>query len=228
MTLEELAVRARSLVRDGGRAVLGITGSPGSGKTTLVEHLIWHLQATPPRGLQPAAWVAHVPMDGFHLADVELDRLGRRANKGAPGSFDAAGYLALLRRIREDADDTIYAPAFDRELEQPIAGSIPIPRAARLIVSEGNYLLLDGGPWACVRSQLDEVWYCDLAQGERVRRLVARHERFGKDHNAALAWVEGTDQRNADLITLTRHRADLVIPDADLQGLQGAQRLPTV
>jgi len=116
----------------------------------------------------------------------------------------------------------IYAPAFDRALGQPIAGSIPIPRAARLIISEGNYLLLRGGDWACARSEFDEVWYCDLAEGERVRRLVARHERFGKDHDAALAWAMGTDQRNADLISLTRSSADLVIGDVVFQGLQEA------
>jgi len=174
-----------------------------------------------PTGEAGSVW-RNVSQSGFHLADVELDRLGRRGSKGAPDTFDVTGYVALLRRIREDADDMIYAPAFDRALGQPIAGSIPIPRAARLIISEGNYLLLRGGDWACARSEFDEVWYCDLAEGERVRRLVARHERFGKDHDAALAWAMGTDQRNADLISLTRSSADLVIGDVVFQGLQEA------
>jgi pantothenate kinase len=151
-------------------------------------------------------------MDGFHLADVELDRLGRRDRKGAPDTFDTAGYAALLRRLRADEDEVVYAPAFERDLEQPIAGSIPVPRAARLIVTEGNYLLLGDGHWTRVRQQLDEVWYCDLDTDERLRRLIARHERFGKDHEAALAWATGTDQRNADLIAETRQHADLVIP----------------
>jgi pantothenate kinase len=208
MTLDDLAARARSLVRDSRRAVLGIAGLPGAGKTTFAEQLVTRLRET-----GPADWVAHVPMDGFHLADVELDRLGRWDRKGAPDTFDAAGYAALLRRLREDIDDVVYAPAFERELEQPIAGSMPVPRAARLVVTEGNYLLLDTGDWARVRPQLDEVWFVDVEESERLRRLVARHERFGKDHDAAVAWATGTDQRNADLIALTRDRADLLVPE---------------
>ncbi|WP_433236058.1 nucleoside/nucleotide kinase family protein [Streptosporangium sp. CA-135522] len=218
-TLDDLADRARSLVRGGRRALLGITGSPGAGKTTLTENLVALLRRTPPAGLPPLEWVAHVPMDGFHLADVELDRLGRRDRKGAPDTFDAAGYAALLRRLREDEDDVIYAPAFERDLEQPIAGSIPVPRVARLVVTEGNYLLLDRGDWAHVRPRLHEVWYCDLGSDERVRRLVSRHERFGKDRDAAVAWVLGTDQRNADLVATTRAHADLVVPDDVLRSI---------
>jgi len=122
-TLAQLVDRARTLVADGRRAVLGITGPPAAGKTTLAEELVRALGGEP---------VAHVPMDGFHLADVELDRLGRRDRKGAPDTFDAAGYAALLRRLHEDRDDVIYAPAFERDLEQPVAGSIPVPRGRRL------------------------------------------------------------------------------------------------
>ncbi|MDF2711608.1 MAG: frcK [Nonomuraea muscovyensis] len=221
MTLDDLAARARHLATGRGRAVLGITGSPGAGKSTLAEHLVAALRQAPPPG-HAADWVAHVPMDGFHLADVELDRLGRRARKGAPDTFDAAGYAALLRRLREDEDEVVYAPAFERDLEQPIAGSIPVFRAARLVVTEGNYLLLDQGDWKRVRAGLDEVWFCALDSGERLRRLIARHERFGKDHDAAVAWVMGTDQRNADLVATTRDRADLVVPDVVLRSIGAA------
>ncbi|WP_214413941.1 nucleoside/nucleotide kinase family protein [Sphaerisporangium fuscum] len=217
--LHDLAARARSLVRDGRRAVLGITGGPGAGKSTLAEHLVAVLAPSPPAGQQAGEWVAHVPMDGFHLADVELDRLGRRDRKGAPDTFDAAGYAALLRRLRDDTGETVYAPAFERDIEQPIAGSIPVPPPARLVVTEGNYLLLGEGDWARVRPLLDEVWYCDLDPGERVRRLVARHERFGKAHEAAVRWVMGTDQRNADLIATTRSRADLIVTDLTLRSI---------
>ncbi|MEV5880805.1 nucleoside/nucleotide kinase family protein [Streptomyces sp. NPDC052101] len=210
LTFDDLLDRARGLVRDGRRAVLGIAGSPGAGKTTLAEHLVGALNADgPPRA-------AHVPMDGFHLADVELDRLGRRDRKGAPDTFDAAGYAALLRRLREDTDEVVYAPGFERVLEQPLAGAIPVPPAARFVVTEGNYLLLTEGSWARVRPCLDEVWFCETDEDERIRRLVARHEEFGKDHESAVAWVLGTDQRNADLVATTRGRADLVVPPAAL------------
>jgi len=211
LTFDDLVRRARSLVSGGQRAVLGIAGPPAAGKTTLAEQLVAALAPAPPPGLTAGAWVAHVPMDGFHLADAELERLGRRERKGAPDTFDALGYAALLRRLRDDQDDVIYAPGFERTLEQPIAGAIPIGRAARLIVSEGNYLLLPG-PWSAVRSLLAEVWYADLDQPERLRRLIDRHVRFGKDETAAVAWATGTDEHNAVLIAATREQADLVVP----------------
>src|SRR5690606_34826845 len=134
LTFEDLLRRARSLPGDGRRAILGIAGSPGAGKSTLAGHLVRELNGT------GEPWVAHVPMDGFHLADAELDRLGRRDRKGAPDTFDAAGYTALLRRLCEEADgEVVYAPGFERVLEQPLAGAVPVPPAARLVVTEGNY-----------------------------------------------------------------------------------------
>jgi pantothenate kinase len=149
-------------------------------------------------------------MDGFHLADVELDRLGRRDRKGAPDTFDVAGFAALLRRLRVE-DTVVYAPAFERDLEQPIAGAIPIVSTVRLVVTEGNYLLHDDPDWRPVRAQLDEVWVCQLDETERVRRLIARHERVVKDHADAVAWATGSDQRNADLVARSRSRAELIV-----------------
>jgi pantothenate kinase len=210
LTFDDLVHRARTLPQGGRRALLGIAGSPGAGKSTLAERLVRELNGS------GAPWVAHVPMDGFHLADAELERLGRRDRKGAPDTFDAAGYAALLRRLREETHDVVYAPGFERVLEQPVAGAIPVPPAARLVVTEGNYLLLETGAWARVRHELDEVWFCELPEPERLRRLVARHEEFGKGHEEAVGWVLRSDQRNAELVATTRDRADLVVPDSAL------------
>jgi pantothenate kinase len=212
LSFDQLATRARALVAGGGRAVLGITGAPAAGKTTLAEELVAALTPAPPPGLVAGEWVRHVPMDGFHLADAELDRLGLRDRKGAPETFDPLGYAALLRRLVQDEDEIVYAPGFERVIEQPIAGAIPIERPARLIITEGNYLLLDSPGWRAVHPLLAEVWYADLDRDTRMERLVARHVRFGKPLPAAIAWANGTDERNAAVIAATRDRADLVVP----------------
>jgi pantothenate kinase len=218
MSIAGLAARARALVVGHNRAIVGITGSPGAGKTTLAQTLVRYLRETSAAS-DSTDEVAYLPMDGFHLADRELDRLGIRGRKGAPDTFDAAGYAALLRRVRADHDEVIYAPSFERELEQPLAGSIPISPDARLIITEGNYLLIPQRFWRDSRAQLDEVWYCDLADGERVRRLVRRHELFGKSHDEAVRWVSSADQSNADLISQTKDYADLVLPDSFLESI---------
>lgn len=209
-TLGALTARARALVVGGRRAVLGIAGSPGSGKSTLATTLAAAL----------GAGTAHIPMDGFHLADVELARLGRADRKGAPDTFDPGGYVALLRRLRADTEETVYAPTFERHLEQPLAGAIGVPRSARLIVTEGNYLLLDDLGWRPVRAELDEVWFCDLDPRLRRRRLTDRHTAFGKTPAQAAAWVAAVDEPNAARIEPTRDRADLVVPSAVLERLE--------
>jgi pantothenate kinase len=218
--LDDLVVRARGLVGTGERRVLiGLTGSPGAGKTTLVQALAAALRPAPPPGLIPGEWIAHVPMDGFHLADVELHRLRRHSRKGAPDTFDAYGYLALLRRLKADEPPIVYAPAFERDLEQPLAGAIPVPPAARLVLTEGNYLLLDAEPWPAIAAELQEVWFCAPDEETRRTRLVARHVAFGKEPASAAHWVRDVDERNAQLIAESQARADLIVPSSVLDGL---------
>ncbi|HEX2856650.1 MAG TPA: nucleoside/nucleotide kinase family protein [Propionibacteriaceae bacterium] len=204
MSLDELVDAACALAPGSGRAILGVAGVPGAGKSTLAELLVDAIGRE--RGV---GWVAHVPMDGFHLADVQLERLGVRQRKGAPETFDPAGYAALLRRLRTETDRPVYAPGFERTLEQPIAGAMVVEPAARLVVTEGNYLLLDRPEWRAVRDQIDEVWYVDGGDDVRMERLVARHVAFGKTPEEAAAWVERVDVANGRLIEASRDRADL-------------------
>ncbi len=205
----ELVDRLVALADGRDRVMVGVTGPPGAGKTTLVEALLDGLRRHP-AAAGDAGWVRHVPMDGFHLADAELDRLGLRHRKGAPATFDVGGYVAALRRIRS-LEPMVYVPAFERVLEQPIAGAIPVPVTARVVLTEGNYLLCDDGGWESVRPLLDEVWYVDADASVRLSRLVARHVRFGKAPHHAEDWVLGSDEPNAKLVALTRDRADLVV-----------------
>ncbi|MEO6881361.1 MAG: nucleoside/nucleotide kinase family protein [Mycobacteriaceae bacterium] len=208
--LADLLRRVHELAgRADGPVLIGIAGAPGSGKSTLTAELV---QALVPPGADPRAGtpVAHVPVDGFHLADAELVRLGRTARKGAPDTFDVAGYAALLRRVRA-GESLVYAPAFERELEQPLAGALPVPAGVQVVITEGSYLLLDDPGWAQARALLDEVWFVEVAPERRRERLRARHERFGKSPTAARDWVAGVDERNAELVVASRPRADLVI-----------------
>ncbi|MFI5067397.1 MAG: nucleoside/nucleotide kinase family protein [Streptosporangiales bacterium] len=199
--LEHLVRRAATLARRPGRAVLGITGPPGVGKSTLAERLVTEL----------AGDAAYLPMDGFHLAHRVLAELGRVDRKGAPDTFDAAGYVAVLRRLRDPREGFVYAPRFARDIEDPIAGAIPVGPSVPLVITEGNYLLLPDGPWAQVRPLLDEVWYLDLPEPARLQRLIDRHMAFGRDAAQARARATGSDQRNATLIEASRNRADLVV-----------------
>lgn len=206
MSLDELVDAACALVPASGRTILGLAGVPGAGKSTLAELLVEAIGRA--RG---AAWVAHVPMDGFHLADVQLERLGVRQRKGAPDTFDAAGYAALLRRLRSETDRPVYAPGFERTLEQPIAGAMVVDPRARLVISEGNYLLLGEPVWREARAAMDAVWLVDGDDEVRVRRLVARHELFGKAPEAAASWVATVDEANSALIRASSDPPDRVV-----------------
>lgn len=205
-TLDRLTEQAISLAGDGARAILGVAGSPGAGKSTLVELLLERIRAA--RGPE---WVAHVPMDGFHLADAQLDRLGARARKGAPDTFDTAGYAHLLQRVKRQTDAPVYVPGFDRTIEQPLAAALVVPPEARLVITEGNYLLLDDPAWEQAHREMDAVWFVAGEDNERLERLVTRHIEFGKTPQDARAWVANIDQRNSELVSRTIGAADLVV-----------------
>jgi pantothenate kinase len=190
--------RANALLAGGGRRILGLVGPPGGGKSTLAAAL----QAA------FADLAQIVPMDGFHLANSELRRLGRTERKGAPDTFDAAGYVALMRRLRgQPADETVYAPEFRREIEEAIAGAIAVAPNTRLVITEGNYLLLDQAPWRELRSVLDDTWYIGGDDTVRRERLIRRHEEFGRTREAAVEWVDRSDEANARLVAASRGNA---------------------
>ena len=250
--LDALARRVLGLRRErGARILVGIAGSPGSGKTTLATALVARLNAvlvdassaedagadavTADGGSAAGggARAVHLPMDGFHLANSTLDRLGLRDRKGAIETFDGWGFLALLDRVRAETDRVVYAPSFERTVDEPVAGEIAIGPEASIVVVEGNYLLVDdgadgdaavgggaadaqpgavgGGPWARVRDRLDESWFCATDAEERERRLIERHTRFGRSAQAATAWAREVDGANAVRIEASRSRADLVV-----------------
>lgn len=201
VTTAELVAAAARLIEPPARRFLGITGAPGAGKSTIAEALV--------AALAPHA--VPVGMDGFHLRDAELRRLGRYDRKGARDTFDAAGYVQLLRRLHARDDPVVYAPVFDRGLEESIGSAVPVPRDVALIVTEGNYLLVDDPEWGPIAELLDECWYVDPGEQDRVGRLVARHMRYGRSEAEALARSYGSDGHNAVLTASFRHRASRIV-----------------
>ncbi len=200
-SIDALVRRAARLAAPGIRRLLGIAGPPGAGKSTLAEVVVAELDGS----------AALVPMDGFHLSNSELRRLGRSHRKGARDTFDAAAYLSLLRRLAANDEDVVLAPAFDREQEEPVADAIAVPRTTPLVVTEGNYLLVPDPPWGAVRDLLDEAWYVDIDPATRVDRLISRHVHYGRTREEAEAWVYDSDEVNASVVAATRDRADVIV-----------------
>lgn len=197
-----LAARVRTVQESSReRVIIGITGSPAAGKSTLAEQLVTELG-------HDAVWV---PLDGFHLANSILDALDRRSRKGAPDTFDALGYVNALQRIRQDGDHPVYLPCFHREIEESFAGEIAVTPQHRVVITEGNYLLLEVEPWSRISSLCDEVWFCEVEAVERERRLIGRHHSHGRSLADAQDWARRVDGPNADLVQATRVHAQVII-----------------
>lgn len=201
--IQQAVADLRLRIAAGRRALLGIVGAPGSGKSTFAACL---------REILGPGSAVVVPMDGFHLGNTIIDGTPLKDRKGAIDTFDVGGYLTLLQRLARADEAVVYAPEFRRSIDEPVAASIAVPADVPLVITEGNYLLAEEPQWRKVRAQLDEVWYLDTPPALRLSRLVDRHILFGKDRATAEAWAQGTDETNARLIEATRHAADRIIP----------------
>lgn len=202
-SIDEALSRIKDLaLKHSGRFIIGIVGKPGAGKSTLTSHLIENL---------PKDSVSLVPMDGYHLSNLQLKNLGLSDRKGAFNTFDSNGYVSLLKRINTETDQDIYYPVFHREIEESYAADGVVLANTKIVLTEGNYLLFDKAGWEKVAAELTEIWYININDSVRIDRLVKRHEFYGKDKESALNWATGTDEINAKIVESTAARADVII-----------------
>ncbi|MFD9594418.1 nucleoside/nucleotide kinase family protein [Kitasatospora sp. NPDC059973] len=214
MNEDTLITLALGLLRGPGsnaRAILGLAGPPGAGKSTLARYLVAEVE----RREGPGS-AAYLPLDGFHLSAAQLDRLGLTHRKGAPATFDAHGYVALLRRVAADRFQPIYVPDFDRRLDEPVAARHVVPPQARLVVTEGNYLAAAEHPWPDARRLMRELWYVDTEDSLREERLVERHRAGGRDEATARQWVTGNDHPNGEYVKAGRSLCTRTVPGTGL------------
>lgn len=183
-----VAERVHTLLTARPRILVAIAGAPGSGKSTLSAEVARRLNAQ-------KVTTEVVPMDGFHLDNAVLDARGLRARKGAPETFDAAGFLHLIRRLR--AGDEVVAPLFDRSRDIAVAGAQVVPAAARVVLCEGNYLLFDEAPWRHLAALWDLTVRLDVPLADLRHRLIQRWLDHGLSSAAATRRAESNDIPNA-------------------------------
>lgn len=202
-TIEAALKRLKCLNKDQNqRIIIGIVGKPGAGKSTLTSFLIDNL-------VEEKAVL--VPMDGYHLSHKLLVEYGKADRKGAYDTFDARGYSELLKRIKLDLESDIYFPVFHREIEESIVAEGVVSKNCKVVLTEGNYLLLDNHGWQDVKSSLTESWYIQIDDEFRWERLMARSIRYGRSPEIAYKWTHGSDEVNAKVIETTKNKADVII-----------------
>jgi pantothenate kinase len=186
------------------RSLTAIAGAPGAGKSTLAEAVVAKLNE------EAADSAAVLPMDGYHFDDRVLVPRGLRPRKGAPDTFDVAGFYHMLQRLKRNEEPEIAVPVFDRDLEIARAGARMIPRSVRHLIVEGNYLLLDRPGWSSLRSLFDTTIMIAVPESVLRQRLVARWQGYQLPPDEIAAKVETNDLPNGRLIMSASAPAEFV------------------